>query len=123
MVHLLEEVVRVSDPEAVEHCGHVLSLVLVHEAGVGEPGREGVVEVGRADVQILATVAQPELGPIFHRAVAAFLLTFVEMGEKFGEVVGKLGGFGHLRRKVAGKKKEIDGLPRREATSMSLRNN
>jgi hypothetical protein len=24
----------------------------------------------------------------------------VEVGEKFGEVVRKLGGFGHLRRKV-----------------------
>jgi len=46
------------------------------------------------------------------------------MGEKFGEVVGKLGGFGHLRRKV-GREKEgrSTGWPRREATSMSLMNN
>jgi hypothetical protein len=69
-------------------------------------------------------VAQPELGPIFHRAVAAFLLTFVEVGEKFGEVVRKLGGFGHLRRKLI---RKIEGgsrsWPRREATSMSPRNN
>jgi hypothetical protein len=49
-------------------------------------------------------VAQPELGPIFHRAVAAFLLTFVEVGEKFGEVVRKLGGFGHLSGRWTGKR-------------------
>jgi hypothetical protein len=48
----------------------------------------------------------------------------VEVGEKFGEVVRKLGGFGHLRRKVFREKEgEIDGLAPQGASSMSLTNN
>jgi hypothetical protein len=47
-----------------------------------------MVEVGRADVQILAAMAQPKIGAILHGAVDALLLTCVEMGKEFGEVVG-----------------------------------
>ena len=41
-----------------------------------------MVEVRGADVHLLAAEAQPEFGAILHRAVAAFLLTVVEVGEE-----------------------------------------
>jgi hypothetical protein len=56
-------------------------------------------------------MAQPEIGAILHGAVDALLLTCVEMGKEFGEVVGQLRGYGHRRRMIGGvKEKRIDRL-------------
>ncbi len=53
-MNFLEEVVGVDDPEAIKHRSDVLGLVLVHESGIRQPLREGVVEVVRADVHAFA---------------------------------------------------------------------
>ena len=91
MVHLLEQVIRVGHSEAVQDRGHIRRFFLVDQAGVGEPGREGVVEVRRADVHLLPAVAQPEFGAILHGAVAALLLPLMQERQQLGELRGKFG--------------------------------
>ncbi len=110
LLDLLEEVVRVRHPEAVEGGGHRLDLIRLHEAGVAQPLRQGEMKIGRGDVHLLAAVPEPHRGPQLHRAVSFLTADLQDGAERFFAGFGGLGrgGLGHEGAAIGEKGKRSD---------------
>lgn len=87
---LLEEVVGIDDPEAIEHRSDILGLIFVHESGIRQPLREGVVEVVRADVHAFAAESQPEFGTERGGAIAPLVVGFADAFKDIADGFGVL---------------------------------